>query len=299
MPYITGRNGYLAIGSQTGPGTPATSTIFLSLSGDSGVELTSEINVLEPQGSIEPSLYWIVGTWVAGRVEARLHPAYDGSLINWLLARDATGEAPYFTIVQAYGSTLVWKFVDCKINTATLTFRTVEIPTISMEFIGKSQAAGTWSAPTVPTDLVWLSHNVTITVGTTNFSPVTRSVELTINNNIAAARDMIRFGAQGPVALPAGDRMIEGRMTIDLKSADSEVNIDTLSFVNSILAEALEGSLQIGLSRTGASRTIQLPRVVWHYPTGVTVPSGAAGTPRTADIAFNALAGTAAAIIVS
>ena len=290
MPYITGRNAYLSIGSQAAAGTAATAFSFLSLSGDSGVELTQELNIVEPQGGLEPTNYWIVGTWVAGRVEARLHPAYDATLINWIMSRDATGEAPYFSILQAYGSSMVWRFVDCKINTATITLRAAEVPTIALEFIGKTMGTTAWAAPTIDTSLFWLSSEITVKLGTVDYSPVFRSVELTFNNNIAAARDMLRFASMGPVALPAGDRTIEGRATLDIKTADAEVNLDTIAFLTGILGGTREGTMEIKFTRGGTTRTITANRVVWHYPTGVTVPSGGAGTPRTADLTFNCLA---------
>jgi len=290
MPYITGRNAYIAIGSQTGPGAAANPTVYLSLSGDSGVEVASDVNIIEPQGTLYPTLYWVVGTWITGRIEANLHPLYDTTLLQWILSRDNTGEAPYFTIVQAYGSALVYRFVDCKINTATLACRVPEVVTLTMEFYGKTQMIGTWSAPTLPTGLVWVSHDISIQLGGQTYNTVSRAIEITINNNIAAPRDMLRFGTLGPIALPAGDITIDGRLTLDVKTSDSEVNVDTISFINNLIGGNRESSLTITLARGSYTRTINLPKVVFGLPTGFNVPSGAAGTPRTVDITFNALA---------
>lgn len=304
MAYITGRRSYLAIGSQSAPGAAATPTISLALTGDSGLNITRETNfTVQTEGQqYDPVNYWYSGKWGEGRIEARLHPAYDGSLISWILQRDSNGETPYFTIDQCLGSVVQYRFVDCKINTATITINSGEQATIGMDIVAKNGTSISATAgPAVGTTLPWTGVEASITIGGTSYSSVCRSVEFTINNNVAAPRDMLRFNSITPISLPAGGREITGRISLDLKTADAkEANVDTTALLRSICSGPVEGTVVVTLTKGSLTRSYTFPRAVLHTATGLEVP-GSPTALKAIEITFNALSpnGATAALTVT
>jgi len=268
MANIKTTHNYLAIGLQTAPSSAASPSVYLSLSGGSSVELSL------------PTSSGIGGTYATGRVEANLHPIYDAKLLEFILQRDARGEAPYFTIIQAYDSGMVWNFVDCKINKATFSCHVKEVVKLGIEFYSRSWPVQSLSSQPPSLPPAWISQKITLTLAGHEYPKIAKVVDITINNNITHPRDMLRFGALKPVALPADDITIDGMLTLN---AEPEV-VNT--FLKDI-GDTREAFLSIELIFDKYMRTITLPKIVFNMLNARIEPSSASVK---VDLPFKALA---------
>jgi hypothetical protein len=294
MPATPGNALTLAVGKQTAKGTPqVTPTYKLRYTGGFGPDpAQSRITLAETDATRQQGDPIIVGHSVAGSSEHYVRPDEFGLLAflslgtlvttgagadkTHTISATTSGAVPYATLFKAQNVTAyVDRYVDCQLNSVTVSGGAEQPLAVSMEWLGLSYTTGATDpvlASITQSPMVY--PEVTVTKAATA-AAVVQSFSLTWTNN----RTLVT-GDTGTSAAEVAPGMfaVTGSLAI-LFENDQERRLfytGSTAGTNPATAVAAE-SLNILAQRTATlSITFDLDNVI---PTGVTVPANTDGSP--------------------
>lgn len=229
MAGISGNQFTLAVGRQSGKGSPATAPAYkLKLTGGDMAPRRETIQLAETDASRQQGETVVVGARVEGTPEHYLRPQDAGLLLYGLLGdiatagsapnfthtidANASGSTPYFSLWKTIGAPdLVDKYLDCRITSVRIRGGAGAAMTIAVEWAGLDFLLGE-SEPVlaVVTETPYVWPEATVTYGGSAPGTV-EAFELTVSNG---GQTLQGDGSLTPYDYSNGELQVSGTMTL-------------------------------------------------------------------------------------